>query len=227
MQKIISRALLFVLIISMVALTPTISMAKTKKYSFSKTFKDNGEIYHKVVLKRDVLQSKSKANKKINAYLKSVQNKRYKKSLSYAKKNIIGNSYGFYSSLYDKITLTYNKKGVYSFQENRDYIKSLASGGNIRFYGYTFSKKTGKILSTSQIIKKAGFSKKALKKAMLEKVKAYINKNNYAEKKAIINRVKKISFSKTGLYIKDNKLNVCIPPYTIGSSGQIVKIKMK
>ena len=58
MQKIISRALLFVLIISMVALTPTISMAKTKKYSFSKTFKDNGEIYHKVVLKRDVLQSK-------------------------------------------------------------------------------------------------------------------------------------------------------------------------
>ncbi len=235
MKKILSIILSISILFSVTAIlsvpaTASAASKTGKKYvtykTINKNIKKNGTLILKVKAKYPHLKSKSKAAKKVNKFFANQIKKDIKEIKKLAEKdysNINKNSSDYYK-YNENIKLTYNKKNKYSFKSNcSGYTGGVHGYSSVT--GYNFSKQTGKKIPNSKLTK---YSDKALKKKIVNKVKAKINKNpkNYFDN--ALQTVKNCKINKFNVWLDAKYLYVYFNEYELSSyANGPTQIKIK
>lgn len=204
-----------------------VKAAKKAEYTY-KTEKIGGTYKGKTTIKTNcsytkvVLKGKAKGIKKINKFFEK-KCKEWVKEDSLKDLAIRNAKDGFEESpLYEKIKnkVTYNDNNIISIKSTYDYFGGGVS--NTSDVGYTFSLKSGKLLSISDVY---DGSSSQLKKELVASAKSTLHRDGISYKDITSKKVEKLDF-----YLQpDNKLVVCFEPYTVdnGPAGINFTIKSK
>ena len=197
-----------------------------KYVTTNKQYKMDGRPILNFKIKRPVFTVKTKANKKINNYFKKLCTKYRVNALKFAKETFQENPNNpMVHSFDDKITLTYNNNGKYSFKEK---FVEFTGGVHPQYgtVGHNFSKKSGNKIPNSKLTK---YSNKELKAKIYRKVEHLYNQYPNRFFPNALETVENKQIKDYTFYLTDKHLNVVFQCYEIASwaSGPTtVKIKL-
>lgn len=238
MKKILSIILSISILFSVTAIlsvpaTASAASKTGKKYvtykTINKNIKKNGTLILKVKEKYPQLKSKSKAAKKINKFFvnqikKNIRNLKKIAKSEYEDNGMKKFGYSYNFECKGDIKLTYNKNNKYSFK-SKYYEYTGGAHGSTILTGYNFSKQTGKKIPNSKLTK---YSNKTLKKKIVNKVKAEINRNPNKYYDNALQTVKSLSINKLNCWLKTKYLYVYFDSYLLaGYADGPTQIKIK